>query len=94
MSDGTIVSTGLLPEAEGGTTAARPGYVMSKWVDVADRVRTVGLAGLAEFLKADRFVNFADLVEVETLEGGAVEFAVERGAEKWQRTQHLEYWRP
>ena len=53
---------------------------MSKWVDVADRVRTVGLAGLAEFLKADRFVNFADLVEVETLKGKMDEFVVEREA--------------
>lgn len=68
--------------------------VVAGRVDVTDSVRTVGLNIFAGLLKANGCADLADLVEVETLEGGAVEFAVERGAEKWQRTQHLEYWRP
>ena len=40
-----------------------------------------GLACFAEFVEADRRADFADLLEVETIEGGTGNFAAERGAD-------------
>ena len=50
-------------------------------MDVSDRVITVWLVGLAEFMETDAREYHADLVEVETIEGRTSSFSVDRGAD-------------